>query len=96
MNEMSNIPAGGMTRRTGASTGSVSCIRTWTRLAEPRPGADRKPREDRPGKEDEQIDVQKRAENLFHERTARYSPRACKRSFSSSETSTFDGVSKKT
>ena len=46
--------------------------------------------------QDQQVDVEGRAEDLLHGRGVRYRPRACRRSFSSSETSTFDGVSRNT
>src|SRR6516164_5967921 len=57
--------------------------------------ADREPRQDGANDQDDQVGRQQRA-NDGHEIDERYKPRACRRSFSSSDTSTFEGVSRKT
>ena len=56
MNETSNIPTGGITRRTGRSTGSVRSKSSVLTDARNVPPAHREPREHGAAGEDDQVD----------------------------------------
>jgi hypothetical protein len=87
MKERSNIPTGGMMLRDiGEEPGDRRERTSRTH---------REPRQDGARGEQDQIDAQNPADEL-HDRQARYRPRACNRSLSSSETSTLVGVKRNT
>jgi hypothetical protein len=99
MKDKSNIPTGGITRRSGASTGSVRSMSKRLTVASPLA-------EELGGNHEKiaraamttmyTVTIAPRSDSTGAVCQARKSPRACSRSFSSWETSTLLGVSRKT
>jgi hypothetical protein len=99
MKDKSNIPAGGMTRRSGASTGSVRSISNRFTVASPPPdelGGNHESTARAPMMTRYTVTIAQRRLATVVARQARNSPRACRRSFSSWETSTLLGVRRNT